>query len=271
MSAPLKIVVLLHFFLLVVEIDAENGLSQDQCTVPAKCSPQGPPIRFPFRLKGHPKNCGCPGFELSCTGTTNQTMLELPFPAKLPVEEINYTTREIRVHYKDSCLPRQLTRSLADSPFKLMDLDLVDDQYYTFFSCSLNKSESYDLTPYTCHIFGGSTVYGVSSDDDLGDLDLYSCQRIDNVIVQSNVENSFHVKWANTICGDCEAEGGKCRPKSNSMKHETECIHKHRKPEKGTLLITFRAKTYHSSSAFEIFENLAFVVDNYLISKSKKW
>ncbi|KAL6321142.1 hypothetical protein AAG906_012914 [Vitis piasezkii] len=236
MSTPLNIVVLLHFFLLVVEIDAEIGVSQDQCTVPAKCSHQGPPIRFPFKLKGQPEYCGYPGFELSFTGTTNQIMLELPFSEKLPVEEINYTTREIRVHYKDSCLPRQLTRSLADSPFKLMDLDLVDDQYYTFFSCSLNKSESYDLTPYTCHIFYGTTVYGVSSDDDLGDLDLYSCQRIDNVIVQSNVENAFHMKWANTICGDCEAEGGKCRPKSNSTKHETECIHKHRKPEKGIIL-----------------------------------
>ena len=243
----MNIVVLLHFFLLVVEIDAEIGVSQDQCTVPAKCSHQGPPIRFPFSLKGQPEYCGYPGFELSCTGTTNQIMLELPFSEKLPVEEINYTTREIRVHYKDSCLPRQLTRSLADSPFKLMDLDLVDDQYYTFFSCSLNKSESNDLTPYTCHIFGGTTVYAVRSDDDLGDLDLYSCRRIGNVTLQSNVENAFYMKWANTTCGDCEAEGGKCRPKSNRMKHETECI---RKPEKGILLITFHAKTYSFEFSF---------------------
>ena len=250
MSAPLKIVVLLHFFLLVVEIDAENGLSQDQCTVPAKCSPQGPPIRSPFRLKGHPKNCGCPGFELSCTGTTNQTMLELPFPAKLPVEEINYTTREIRVHYEDSCLPPQLMLRLAYTPFKLVD-EILDVELYTFFSCSLNKSESYDLTPYTCHIFGGSTVYGVSSDDDLGYLDLYSCQRIDSVVIlQSNWENAFLMNWTNTICGDFEAEDGKCRPKNNNMKHETECIHKPRKPEKGILLITFHAKTYSFEFSF---------------------
>ncbi|XP_034710856.1 rust resistance kinase Lr10-like [Vitis riparia] len=230
MSTPLKIVVLLHFFLLVVEIDAENGVSQDQCTVPAKCSPQGPPIRFPFRLKGHPKNCGCPGFELSCTGTTNQTMLELPFPAKLPVEEINYTTREIRVHYEDSCLPPQLMLRLAYTPFKLVD-EVPDVELYTFFSCSSDKSES--LTQYTCHIFGGTTIYAVRSDDDLGDLDLYSCQRIDSVVIlQNNWENAFHLNWTNTICGDFEAEDGKCRPKSNSMKHETECIHKPRKPEK---------------------------------------
>lgn len=57
--------------------------------------------------------------------------------------------------------------------------------------------------------FCGSTVYWVSSDNDLGDLDLYSCQRIDGVILQGNVENAFDVKWANTTCGDCKAEGGK--------------------------------------------------------------
>lgn len=60
-------------------------------------------------------------------------MLEPSFPEKLPVEEINYRTREIRVqYYKDSCLTRQaLILSLAASPFKLRDEGL-DVEYYTF-------------------------------------------------------------------------------------------------------------------------------------------
>lgn len=59
-------------------------------------------------------------------------MLELSFPEKLPVEEINNRTREIRVqYYKDSCLTRQLILSLAASPFKLRDEGL-DVEYYTF-------------------------------------------------------------------------------------------------------------------------------------------
>lgn len=59
-------------------------------------------------------------------------MLELSFPEKLPVEEINYRTREIRVqYYKDSCLTWQLILSLAASPFKLRDEGL-DVEYYTF-------------------------------------------------------------------------------------------------------------------------------------------
>ena len=117
----------------MLRIDAKINADY-QLTVAERVRPS------PLRLKGQLGFCRSFGFELSCTGSTNQTILQLPSSEKLLVEEIDYRTREILVHYKDSCLSRQLNFSLAASPFKLRDRNLEEDS--TFFSCSLDKSKS---------------------------------------------------------------------------------------------------------------------------------
>ncbi|KAF6171194.1 hypothetical protein GIB67_011255 [Kingdonia uniflora] len=95
--------------------------NQDECSRVAKCSEDGPAVRFPFRLRGHhPNHCGYPGFDLSCT-TGNETMVELPFSGKFIVQTIDYENQFLDVSDPDSCIPRRLLQHLnfSKSPFQL--------------------------------------------------------------------------------------------------------------------------------------------------------
>nr|XP_048330647.1 rust resistance kinase Lr10-like [Ziziphus jujuba var. spinosa] len=57
--------------------DIGLGAARKECSESRYCRENGPPIRFPFRLKHrHPDSCGYPGFSVSCT-STNHTALEL--------------------------------------------------------------------------------------------------------------------------------------------------------------------------------------------------
>ncbi|BFG34907.1 hypothetical protein CerSpe_211810 [Prunus speciosa] len=86
-----------------------------------RCGPEGPAIRFPFRLKDRqPIHCGLPaGFDLSCTDD-NRTMLEMPSSAKLFVYEINYRSHVIGARISDGCLPREIFYSNGSSPFEFI-------------------------------------------------------------------------------------------------------------------------------------------------------
>ncbi|KAL6321654.1 hypothetical protein AAG906_025486 [Vitis piasezkii] len=157
MSISLKMVFLYLCCCLTVIISsfAETGVSQDECMVSQSCSLQGPPIHFPFRLKGHqyPDHCGCSLFELSCT-ERNQTILELPDSVNLLVKEINYRSKEILVQDPDNCFPRQFRNlNLTSSPSR-----------------------------------PGFQVYAVSSWRNPGDAYLPSCSKMYN-------ENATQLKW----------------------------------------------------------------------------
>lgn len=236
------------FLLLPVTILAENVVSKDECMVLSNCSDQGPPIRFPFRLKHQPDRCGYPGFELSCT-EKKQTVLGLSYSVKLLVKNINYTTQEIFVHGLDDCLPRQLQNfqpGVSPFQFKLINpWDWFED--FTFISCSLNKtSYQYNLQSIPCLSVPENQAYALLSSADLGDLDLSSCHKIYNISLpypMPDLSSTFSMIWSKSICGKCEAEGKKCRLKSNSTEPETECIEK---PQTGNIL-----NTYSSFSVFK--------------------
>ena len=234
MSSFLTMVLSLFFFFFL-RLFSQIGANLDVCKV-SRCSHHGPAIRFPFRRKDQPYHCGYPGFEISCT-ENKQTILNLPNSVMFSVNKINYKSQEIVVHDPDFCLQRQLQNlSLSVSPFqfKLGSYELnLDD--YIFFNCSSSKTE-YQIP---CSFLPVNPVYAVLSDMDLGRLDLSSCHKMYSVSLPFSIldkpKNYFSFTWSETICGDCERQGKKCRLKSNSSKQpETECV---QKPAKGTTLI----------------------------------
>ncbi|WKA07194.1 hypothetical protein VitviT2T_025050 [Vitis vinifera] len=215
MSISLKMVFLYLCCCLTVIISsfAETGVSQDECMVSQSCSLQGPPIHFPFRLKGHqyPDHCGCSLFDLSCR-ERNQTILELPDSVNLLVKDINYTSQEILVQDPDNCFPRQLRNlNLTSSPFQFLDDDVED---LTFFKCpSRNSTTYYDGSSVSfipCLGGPGFQVYAIYSLGNPIIAYLPSCSKMYNVAaapydVISSQKNATRLTW--TKLPHCEAEG----------------------------------------------------------------
>ncbi|KAI3886812.1 hypothetical protein MKW98_017164 [Papaver atlanticum] len=122
------------------------------CRYPLSCGAGEPQIRFPFSLDGRQsKACGDSGFDLSCN-SSNRTVLQLPYSGQFFVQDINYTSREMKIYDPDNCLPKRLLnlRLPQSNPYKLAGLS----QDYTFFNCSsssldvANVSSSY--SPISC-------------------------------------------------------------------------------------------------------------------------
>ncbi|KAJ6972497.1 hypothetical protein NC653_032936 [Populus alba x Populus x berolinensis] len=77
------------------------------CSISA-CSIDDVPVRFPFRLEGNqPRNCGYPGFDLSCNNPRT-TVLKLPHSGDFLVRDIDYCTQQIQLYDSDNCLPKRL-------------------------------------------------------------------------------------------------------------------------------------------------------------------
>lgn len=203
-----------------------TGGRQDECKE-SRCSGDGPVIRFPFRLKHQPERCGYPGFQISCS-PDKQTILELPYSLNLSVTGISYTSQQIYVSERDFCK----NFSLSASPFQFMDI--IQENY--IFSCSESKADpSHDLIQALCGFSPNNPVYSVDPRYDLSSLDLSSC----SMIYKSSFPWSFgtynggysemssSMNWSRPACGDCEAQGKKCRSKESNSKehdHEIECV-----------------------------------------------
>lgn len=204
------------------------AVSQDDCLVSTSCSRNGPEIRFPFKLKGQPDNCGYPGFELSCT-EKNETILELPNSIRVMVRSIIYESHKMSVQDPENCFPRQLQNlSLSASPFKFSLSYPYESLYnYTFFNCSSQKKNMYSLDPVPCLSLPDYPVYAVMPEAGFIDVDLSSCRKMYNVsgvpYEVSKISKDFSLNWSGEICRNCE-ESMKCRRKSNSSQPETECI-----------------------------------------------
>ncbi|CAL2265280.1 unnamed protein product [Prunus armeniaca] len=103
----------------VIGIGVNGGVGHEDCRE-TRCRPDGPAIRFPFRLKGRqPIHCGFRGFDLSCT-EYNETMLEMASSTKLLVDDINYRSHAIRGRAYDGCLPRELFYRNGSYPFQFI-------------------------------------------------------------------------------------------------------------------------------------------------------
>ncbi|RVW94561.1 Rust resistance kinase Lr10 [Vitis vinifera] len=134
-----------------------------------------------------------------------------------------------------SCHIQQLQNlTLSASPFQFkVDSSSFESwtDDYTFFSCSSDTREyefPFTLIPCRSRFLHENPVYAVSSIMDLDWLDLSSCHKLYNLSLPDGIVDgkNFSLTWSESICGNCEKAGQKCRLKSNSKGPETECIPK---------------------------------------------
>ncbi|CAN6714710.1 unnamed protein product [Malus baccata var. baccata] len=102
------------FFLLIIVfpmamIVPSRAADPHDCPV-TRCRPDGPVIRFPFRLKHHPPYCGHPEFEVFCS--QNMTMIKLlPLSGTFAIQSIDYQRDQFQIYDADGCLSKHLLNS----------------------------------------------------------------------------------------------------------------------------------------------------------------
>ncbi|THG15446.1 hypothetical protein TEA_028430 [Camellia sinensis var. sinensis] len=194
--------------------------------LPTSCSKHhSPKIRFPFRLRGHhPKNCGYPGFDLSCTPHSEYPVLELPFSVNVLVKNIDYTSQTIYISDPHGCFPRQLPNlNLSASPFQLLsNYDYYSD--LSFINCSQTQDQIWIYRyryQIACLSDESHQVYAIDSMS-LPDI---SCTKMYNMSLPSEIFgysygpitfDHLRLNWSKPECGKCEARGKNCRFKNNN-------------------------------------------------------
>lgn len=114
---------------LLLIIFTHTVLCVETCN-PTSCNPTGPIVRFPFRLSHQPRQCGYPGFDLSCNNQS-QLIINLNSAKDFIVTDIDYLSQTIYIK-PEFCPPTRLdTFNPSESPF---DVGLWDR--YLFFNCS---------------------------------------------------------------------------------------------------------------------------------------
>ncbi|KAM7461664.1 hypothetical protein LguiA_029785 [Lonicera macranthoides] len=223
------------FFFLFLFIAGRLGVggANDGCNI-TKCGENGPPIRFPFRLKPNQlKHCGYPGFELSCNHM-NQTVLELPVAIEVVVDEIDYISQRIYVHYPHNCFPAQVPRlNLSASPF-----NFISSYDIALFNCSPAERNYPTLVP--CLSGPGYQIYA----EYYGSLndELTYCVKIHNfssvpMSLFENPQSDLQLSWSKPNCSMCESKGKMCRWKNYNTttaaaagESELECVQMPQKP-----------------------------------------
>ncbi|KAK4759055.1 hypothetical protein SAY87_020356 [Trapa incisa] len=194
----------------------------------AVCHQHEPEIRFPFRISTkQPPSCGYNyGFEVSCSSTPTQTLLNLPNSGLFTVQGIDYAKQELWINDPDGCLPRRLLSlkglNLSGSPFAT-----VSSEFFSFFNCSSLDYTKYWINPIACLSSPNYTVFASSAYSALANLPV-SCRRVGLASVpvewpslfeevhSSDLTEDLRLRWARPDCGQCEARGGTCGLKANS-------------------------------------------------------
>ncbi|XVF82818.1 hypothetical protein PTKIN_Ptkin16aG0080600 [Pterospermum kingtungense] len=245
-------IALFHFFLVLsataVPLGPAASSYQDECKQ-THCRRGGPPVRYPFRLKGRqPDHCGSSGFDLSCNDM-NQTVLELPKSVKLLVKHIDYVHQVIQVYDKDGCVQKQLPNlTLSASPF--MYTTIGDSFYYdvepgnyTLFQCSADQSD-YPYQIIRCLSNDIPGYFVKYSESDYANTDLLGCRKTRDIMgvpggLISDRSKYFYFNWSRPACGSCEAQGQGCRPNStNPSAIECYNVPKGHKDERMRLMIS---------------------------------
>ncbi|RXH93117.1 hypothetical protein DVH24_013693 [Malus domestica] len=215
----MKEILISSFCVLLIAFSKVLGETQNGCKE-LKCGDQGPPVRFPFILKDrHPDHCGYPGFVVSCN-EKQETVLELPIPAKFSVKIIDYKYQEVHLYDSDNCLLVKVSEILntSISPFHFSE-EFQDN--LALFKCSLDleRRQYVHVLNGTCLTSPGHHVYAIDPDYEIDNLQ--SCTKIRNVL---SVPSSGVQKWSKPHCTECEAGGKRCILKNNGNKSKIECV-----------------------------------------------
>ncbi|KAM7267374.1 hypothetical protein ACFE04_009540 [Oxalis oulophora] len=246
-SVEKNYILLTLFFLLstYVAVLVAGWKDTDECPE-LSCKPDGPVVRFPFRIKGkHAHHCGYKGFEISCS-TTNDSILQLPDRSEnLSVTEIDYFSQQLSVHdptASSSCLPRKLnTYKLSSSPFQFDPLNTFN---VTLFNCSLEIWPGGDFysTEICADDYGRQLPWLV--DCPAGDqryqlialkthfsacflVGAMSCNKLYDAAVTYKVYAlpGIILSWYTPNCRHCEKGNGKCVANKNKYReHEVDCL-----------------------------------------------
>ncbi|PON39361.1 Mitogen-activated protein kinase kinase kinase [Parasponia andersonii] len=223
----------------MIVVFADKGASQndDQC-LETRCRENGPPIRFPFRLKGRqPPHCGYPGFDLSCITSNKTTVLELPnIGLKLFVGSIYYESQEIIAYNPFSIQKHNLKIfNLSIAPFQFPSHMIGS----TLFKCSLNRTDRFYFGyPNPCLSDPRSYYVYVSFSDYYMNFfwsNFVSCANLSVPPEIFQSEDYTVLTWSEPNCAFCEAKGKMCRLKRPTATNETECLMLSQ-PGKGGLL-----------------------------------
>ncbi|XP_021805980.1 LEAF RUST 10 DISEASE-RESISTANCE LOCUS RECEPTOR-LIKE PROTEIN KINASE-like 2.1 [Prunus avium] len=192
----------------VIGIGVNGGVGHEDCGE-TRCHPDGPAIRWPFRLKDRqPIHCGFGGFDISCD-EYKATLLDMASSTKFIVEEINYTSHAIRGIPYYGCLPRELFYSNGSSPFEFVGRAIL-------FSCPPSTvrdeycSSSYGgdclarLSPCHGNNSGNNHTYAVLDQGygcDFGSMPLVSCIKVrDYISHYPKDSNSMTLHWSIPSC-----------------------------------------------------------------------
>ncbi|CAB4269132.1 unnamed protein product [Prunus armeniaca] len=230
----------LCWLLIVVDVYAVHGGVGLEICKEERCKPDGPAIRFPFRLKGKQSiYCGYHGFDLSCTND-NQTLLEMPSSSNnLFVEKIKYTSQEIEISYVN--YPGNILNfSLSSSPLQFVP---GHNYYnYTLFSCSYPR-ETYAYTSFCMMQWSPSDldnpengIYAVNTQCSVDRLPLESCTKLHDYTSIPDISSNFGMNkitklhWSKPSCRHCKEMGKACRSKISNYSlaqvqtAESECL-----------------------------------------------
>ncbi|KAG8633441.1 hypothetical protein MANES_18G105550v8 [Manihot esculenta] len=211
---------------LLLVMFASAGAATD---CPKNCNPDGPLVRFPFRLKNSHSYCGYPGFEISCS-SNNETVLELPGSVKLFVSMIDYKAQKLHAYDPNGCLPKYLPLiNLSASPFLFKYKQLQD---FTVFDCSIEPPwtgelynisciSNYDAEHNVIAFHSHSSINNPFSPSLLSCTKLYNVSLVPHQMLYPNGNLIFN--WIRPNCTNCQAEGKLCKLKQNSSQPEIEC------------------------------------------------
>ncbi|KAM7461794.1 hypothetical protein LguiA_029915 [Lonicera macranthoides] len=216
-----------YFLMLFPIITGRLGVegANDGCKI-TKCRENGPPIRFPFRLRpNQPKHCGYPGFELSCNHM-KQTVLELPVAVEVVVDEIDYISQIIYVHDPHNCFPAEVPGlTVSASVFNYLEMP----GNIALFNCS--PAERKFSIMVSCLSGPGYQIYA----EHYGSLtdEITNCVKIHNFssvpITLFDNRQSVQLSWSKPNCSMCESKGKMCSWKKYNTtaaagETELECV-----------------------------------------------
>ncbi|XP_073064247.1 rust resistance kinase Lr10-like isoform X2 [Primulina eburnea] len=217
-------------FLLI--LFAGLGVCADDCT-PASCSPNGPEVRFPFRLKSRqPQYCGYnPSFDLYCN-ERNETMLQLPSSEKFVVVDIDYADQTVELNSTTrGCYPQnyQFFLNLSASPFQLSPYtrwsygSLPD---YVIFNCSATD-DSLSVSFHNCLNKSTYRIHAIPSSYRFDSFLFVSCTKLYKVYDVPYLDwgiRRLSLSWSEPACGSCESQGKTCSLNDNNTRgHQLLC------------------------------------------------
>lgn len=233
---------LLLFCCLIIKGQSTNNKNSYHGCVPSSCG-NLQNIAYPFRLKGDPKNCGEPDFELDCQN--NRTILTLN-SKKFHVQAItfdNFTIRAVDpgVDNSDSCsFPTYSSIQYDDLPTLVYDKFFDYNILVAYINCLKPVNASRYVANTACR--NGSSAFSKSSGvhsyiavgEDLKVSDLEeSCgvemfTRVSSREPMKDVTTSlasvhellaygFELSWFRVLCQECEATHGFCSLQDNTV------------------------------------------------------